>query len=143
MVSILRSLLAMLLKLCAAKALKLPEYIQTQGFSRREWYPRLKLLKGRKKSKKQRLLERLANEKLAEEKAAAAEQDNAKGVTENASPTPAEAITNSKEETTQNSSSVDAQAMIATHRLAPKTIGMPPRDNYERGCTDELHSRCL
>ncbi|KAF8477226.1 hypothetical protein BDZ91DRAFT_672698 [Kalaharituber pfeilii] len=40
-----------------AKALKLPEYIQTQGFSRREWYPRIKLLKGKKKSKKQKAVE--------------------------------------------------------------------------------------
>jgi len=142
-----------------AKALKLPEYIQTQGFSRREWYPRLKLLKGRK-SKKQRVVERLAQEKLTEEKrvaeekaaegkAAAAEQDNTEGeLVENAPPTPAETTTSgSKEETilstnsaemtangskegpTPSSSAIDAQLIISTHRLAPKTIGMPLKED--------------
>ena len=37
-----------------AVKLNLPAYIQTQGFSRREWYPQIKLLKGKKMSKKER-----------------------------------------------------------------------------------------
>ncbi|KAI5785541.1 hypothetical protein DFH27DRAFT_575950 [Peziza echinospora] len=36
-----------------ARSLKLPQYIQTQGFSRREWYPKMNLLQGRRsKSRK-------------------------------------------------------------------------------------------
>ncbi|RPB29394.1 hypothetical protein L211DRAFT_11749 [Terfezia boudieri ATCC MYA-4762] len=130
-----------------AKMLKLPEYIQTQGFSRREWYPRLKLLKGRK-SKKRKVLERLEQEKLAEEKraaeekAAVAEQDSAEGgLTENTHTALAETTTSGpKEESTAstksaevtandfkkpptpNNNAVDTQVITATHKLAPKTI---------------------
>jgi endoribonuclease Dicer len=31
-----------------AKVLGIPDYIQTQGFSRRTWYPDMKLLHGKK-----------------------------------------------------------------------------------------------
>lgn len=101
--------------------IKLPEYIQTQGFSRREWYPRLKLLAGRR-SKKQRILERLQLEKEAAERKATEQKEEG---TIESKEVPEEAGVNASKpdsapKMTQNEI---LQLMVPTHKLAPKTIG--------------------
>ena len=126
-----------------AKAIGLPEYIQTQGFTRHKWYPRLKLLAGRK-SKQQKLAERLALERKIEEERLA--QQNANHCESEKSE-----IQNGGTDTVVTGKCVDKprtptgskqkvlsseeHAAGLSHKLAPKTIGLCPPNLMLSGFT--------
>lgn len=119
-----------LLNLDEALAVKLPEYIQTNGFSRREWYPRLKLVKG-KKSKKQKEAEQQERERKKKENVAeqdaSVEVDTKPNKAEQGAagpPTaPSKTVTDVVQVVATSKTTTISDPAVSTHKLAPKTIG--------------------